>query len=51
MTRYLDECGKKWKTGKQTKPGWKKQKEKKKKKMRRPMTDEEDGGNGSKMVL
>jgi len=21
MTRYLDECGKKWRTGKQTKPG------------------------------
>ena len=24
MTRCLDECGKKWKTGRQTKPGWKK---------------------------
>jgi len=24
MTRCLDECGKKWRTGKQTKPGWKK---------------------------
>ena len=24
MTRYLNECGKKWRTGKQTKPGWKK---------------------------
>jgi len=34
MTRYLDECGKKWKTEKQIKPGWKK-------KMRRPTTDEE----------
>ena len=42
MTRYPDECGKKWRTGRQTKPGWKKQEEKKKKKeMRRPTTDEE----------
>jgi len=42
MMRYPDECGKKWRTGRQTKPGWKKQKEKKKKKeMRRPMTDKE----------
>jgi len=42
MTRCLDECGKKWRTGKQTKPGWKKQEEKEKKKeMRRPKTDEE----------
>jgi len=42
MTRYPDECGEKWRTGRQTKPGWKKQKEKKKKKeMRRPTTDEE----------
>jgi len=24
MTRYLDKCGKKWRTGKQTKPEWKK---------------------------
>jgi len=32
MMRCLDECGKKWRTGRQTKPGWKKQKEKKKKK-------------------
>ena len=40
MTKYLDECRKKWKTGKQTKPGWKKQ-EKKKKEMKRLMTDEE----------
>ena len=42
MTRCPDECGKKWRTGRQTKPGWKKQEEKEKKKeMRRPMTDEE----------
>jgi len=42
MTRCSDECGKKWRTGRQTKPGWKKQEEKKKKKeMRRPTTDEE----------
>ena len=42
MTRCLDKCGKKWRTGRQTKPGWKKQEEKKKKKeIRRPTTDEE----------
>jgi len=42
MTRCSDECGKKWRTGRQTKPGWKKQEEKKKKKeMKRPITDEE----------
>jgi len=42
MTKCLDECGKKWKTGRQTKPGWKKQQEKKEKKeMRRPMIEEE----------
>ena len=42
MTRCLDECRKKWRTGRQTKLGWKKQEEKKKKKeMRRPTTDEE----------
>ena len=40
MTRCTDKCGKKWKTGRQTKPGCEKQKEKKKKKkMRRPTTD------------
>ena len=27
MTRCPDECGKKWRVGKQTKPGWKKQEE------------------------
>jgi len=42
MTRCLDEYEKKWRTGRQTKPGWKKQEEKERKKeMRRPMTDEE----------
>ena len=42
ITRCLDECGKKWRTGRQTKPGWKKQEEKKKKKeMKRLTTDEE----------
>ena len=42
MTRCPDECGKKWRTGKQTKPGWKKQEEKEKKKeMRRQTTDKE----------
>ena len=35
MTRCLEECGKKWKAEKQTKPGWKKQEERKKKKERR----------------
>ena len=42
MTRYPDECGKKWKIGRQTKPEWKKQQEKEEKKeMRRPMIEEE----------
>ena len=41
MIRCPDECGKKWRVGKQTKPEWKKQEEKeKKKKMRRPMIEE-----------
>ena len=40
MTRCPDKCGRKWRVGKQTKPGWKKQKEKKeKKKRRRPMIE------------
>jgi len=38
MMRCPDECGKKWRVGKQTKPGWKKQKEKKER--RRPMIEE-----------
>ncbi len=29
MTRCPEECGKKWKTGRQTKPGWKKARRKK----------------------
>jgi len=42
MTRCPDEYGKKWKTGRQTKPGWKKQQEKEEKKeMRRPTIEEE----------
>ena len=42
MTRYPDECGKKWRTGRQTKLEWKKQEEKEKKKeTRRPMIDKE----------
>jgi len=42
MTRCPDEYGKKWKTGRQTKPGWKKQQEKEEKKeMRRPIIEEE----------
>ena len=40
MTRCPDECGKKWKTGRQTKPGWKKQEERKEKKERRKLTIE-----------
>ena len=40
ITRCPDECRKKWRVGKQTKPGWKKQKEKKEKKeRRRPMIE------------
>ena len=42
MMRYPDECGKKWRVGKQIKLGWKKQEEKEEKKeMRRPMIEEE----------
>ena len=43
MTRCPDKYGKKWRTGRQTKPGQKKQKEKKKKKkeMRRLIADKE----------
>ena len=42
MTRCPDECGKKWRTGKQTKPGWNKQQEKEEKKeIRKPTIDEE----------
>jgi len=42
MTRCPDKCGKKWRTRRQIKPGWKKQEEKKKKKeIRRLTTDKE----------
>jgi len=41
MTRCPDEYEKKWKTGRQTKPGWKKQEEKEEKKERRKLTIEE----------
>ena len=40
MTRCPDECGKKWRVEKQTKPEWKKQEEQeKKKKRRKPMIE------------
>ena len=42
MTRCPDECGKKWKTGRQMKPGWKKQEEREKEKERRRPTIEEE---------
>ena len=41
MTRCLEECGKKWKTGRQMKPEWKKQEEKEKKKEKRRLAIEE----------
>ena len=41
MARCPDECGKKWRVGKQTKPGWKKQEEQEEKKKRRKLTIEE----------
>jgi len=42
MTRCPEECGKNWRVGKQTKPGWKKQQKKdEKKEMRRPTVEEE----------
>ena len=43
ITRCPEECGKKWKTGRQMKPGWKKQEEREEKKeRRRPMIEEEE---------
>ncbi len=39
--RYPDEYGKKWRVGKQTKPGWKKQEEKEEKKIRKLTIEEE----------
>jgi len=41
MMRCPDECGKRWKTERQMKPGWKKQEERKEKKERRKPTIEE----------
>jgi len=41
MTRCPDECRKKWKMGRQMKPGWKKQEERKEKKERRKPTIKE----------
>ena len=41
MTRCLEECGKKWRVVKQTKPGWKKQEEQEEKKEKRKPTIEE----------
>ena len=41
MTRYPDECGKKWRVGKQMKPDWKKQEEEEEKKKRRKPVIEE----------
>ena len=42
MTRCPDECGKKWRVGKQMKPEWKKQEEKEEKKeMRKPTIKKE----------
>jgi len=42
MMRCPDECGKKWRVEKQTKPGWKKQEEKEEKKKMRKLTVEEE---------
>ena len=44
MTRCPKECGKKWRVGKQTKPGWKKQEEQEEKKE----TDNRGGKNDRK---
>ena len=41
MMRCPDECGKKWRVGKQTKPGWKKQEEQGEKKEKKKPTIEE----------
>jgi len=41
MTRCPDECGKKWRTGRQMKPGWKKQEEREEKERRKPTIEEE----------
>ena len=41
MMRCPDECGKKWRTGRQTKLEWKKQEEREEKERRRPIIEEE----------
>ena len=41
MTRCPEECEKKWRVGKQTKPGWKKQEEQEEQKERKKPTIEE----------
>ena len=41
MMRYPDECGKKWRTRRQMKPGWKKQEEREEKERRRPTIEKE----------
>ena len=41
MTRCPEECGKKWKIGRQTKPGWQKQEEREEKERRRLTMEEE----------
>ena len=41
MTRCPDECGKKWRTGRQMKLEWKKQEEREEKERRRPTIEEE----------
>jgi len=42
MIKCPEECGKKWRTRRQTKPGWKKQEEKEKKKERKRTTTKEE---------
>ena len=42
MMRCPDKYGKKWRVGKQTKPGWKKQEKKEEKKEMRRLTIEEE---------
>ena len=42
MMRCLDKCEKKWKTGRQTKPEWKKQEEREEKKEKRRLMIEEE---------
>ena len=48
MTRCPDECGKKWRIGRQTKPGWKKQKKKKEKEKRRSTIENDSKNSGRK---